>query len=189
MAALAACAFTEPWLNNAMQPHDLAWLNSLSDDEAAKELLQCCGSKCWASGVAQARPYQTIDELLAKSDEIWCTLDRSDWLEAFRSHPKIGEKKAADKVSAQAQQWSGQEQASVSAAPAEAIESLATLNRAYEEKFGFIFIICATGKTSGEMLIALRERLEHVPADELPIAAAEQSKITELRLKKLLIQP
>ena len=114
------------------------------------------------------------------------SLDRKDWLEAFRSHPKIGEKKSADSVSTQARQWSGQEQAGVATASDETVESLATLNRAYEEKFGFIFIICATGKTSDEMLSALRERLEHDPVDELSIAAAEQSKITVLRLKKLL---
>ena len=172
-----------------MQTPDLTWLNSLTDDQAAKELSQCCGSQRWARAVVQARPYQSIEALLVKSDEIWRSLDRSDWLEAFRSHPKIGERKAADKVSAQAQQWSGQEQSGVSAADADAIESLASLNREYEEKFGFIFIICATGKSSGEMLTALRERLEHDPVDELPIAAAEQSKITELRLKKLLIGP
>ena len=172
-----------------MQTHDLAWLNSLSDDDAAKELLQCCGSQRWARALTNARPYLTIEALLAKSDEIWRSLDRNDWLEAFRSHPKIGEKKAADKVSAQARQWSGQEQSDISAASADTVESLATLNRQYEEKFGFIFIICATGKASGEMLTSLRERLEHDPVDELPIAAAEQSKITELRLKKLLIGP
>ena len=114
------------------------------------------------------------------------SLDRNDWLEAFRNHPKIGEKKAADPVSTQAREWSGQEQAGVASASQETVDSLATLNRAYEEKFGFIFIICATGKTSGEMLSTLRERLEHDPVDELPIAAAEQSKITALRLKKLL---
>jgi len=170
-----------------MQPaHDLAWLNSLPAAEATKELLQCCGSTRWARQMAEARPYAALEALIASASEIWRSLDRNDWLEAFRSHPKIGEKKAAEPVSGQARQWSGQEQAGVVTASQETVDSLATLNRAYEQKFGFIFIICATGKTSGEMLSALRERLEHEPADELPIAAAEQSKITELRLKKLL---
>ena len=166
--------------------HDLAWLNSLPAAEAEKELLQCCGSQRWTHQMAEARPFTSLDTLLASADEIWWSLDRNDWLEAFRSHPKIGEKKAADPVSTQAHQWSGQEQSGVATASLETVDSLATLNRAYEEKFGFIFIICATGKTSGEMLSALRERLEHDAADELPIAAAEQSKITVLRLKKLL---
>lgn len=170
-----------------MQPaHDLAWLNSLPAAEAEKELIKCCGSTRWAQQMTEARPYLTLEALLANANEIWWALDRNDWLEAFRSHPKIGEKKAADPVSTQARQWSGQEQAGVATASQETVESLATLNRAYEQKFGFIFIICATGKTSDEMLSALRERLEHEAVDELPIAAAEQSKITALRLKKLL---
>ena len=165
---------------------DLAWLNSLPPVEAEKELLQCCGSTRWAQQMATARPYRTLENLTATANELWWSLDRNDWLEAFRSHPKIGEKKAADPVSTQASQWSGQEQAGVTAASQETVDSLASLNRAYEEKFGFIFIICATGKTSAEMMSSLRERLEHDAVDELPIAATEQSKITALRLNKLL---
>ena len=165
---------------------DLAWLNSLTADEAAKELLQCCGSKRWAKEIVTARPYASLETLLTRADEVWWSLDRNDWLEAFRSHPKIGEKKAADKVSAQSQKWSGQEQSGVANSSQDTVDSLAALNHDYEQKFGFIFIICATGKTSDEMLSALRERLQHDREAELPIAAAEQGKITELRLKKLL---
>jgi len=165
---------------------DLAWLNSLPPAEAVKELLQCCGSTRWAQQMTAIRPFKTLEALLASADTTWWSLDRNDWLEAFRSHPKIGEKKAADPVSTQSSQWSGQEQAGVATASQETVDSLATLNRAYEEKFGFIFIICATGKTSAEMMSSLRERLEHDTVDELPIAAAEQSKITALRLNKLL---
>jgi len=164
----------------------LEWLNSLTADEAAKELLQCCGSKRWAAEVANARPYPSLETLLTKARDTWCSLDRNDWLEAFRSHPKIGEKKAADKVSAQSQHWSGQEQSGLTNASQDIVDSLAALNHDYEQKFGFIFIICATGKTSAEMLSALRERLQHDREAELPIAAAEQGKITELRLNKLL---
>jgi len=138
--------------------------------------------------MAEGRPYQTLETLLAAANNIWWSLDRSDWLEAFRSHPKIGEKKAIEKVSAQSQQWSGQEQSGVASAAQQTIDDLAALNHEYEQRFGFIFIICATGKTSGEMLAALRERLEHDTQEELTIAAAEQSKITELRLKKLLLR-
>src|SRR6185369_11782466 len=133
-------------------PERLTWLNSLTDEEATKELLQCCGSKRWASVTATGRPYDTLEILLATSNDIWWSLDRSDWLEAFRSHPKIGEKKVAGKVSAQSQQWSGQEQSGIDAASNETVSSLAALNEAYEQKFGFIFIVCATGKTSDEML-------------------------------------
>lgn len=169
--------------------HDLAWLNSLSAEDAARELLQCCGSERWARQTAGARPYEDITDLVERANAIWWSLDRVDWLEAFRSHPKIGEKKSAETVSAQAQQWSSNEQAGVNTAAAETTNALAGLNREYEAKFGYIFIICATGKTSGEMLAALRERIEHDAEEELPIAAAEQSKITELRLKKLLTSP
>ena len=170
-----------------MEPaHNLAWLNSLTADEAAKELLQCCGSNRWATEMAKSRPYQSMKAVITRANEVWWSVEPNDWLEAFRSHPKIGEQKAAERVSAQSQQWSGQEQAGVANAPDATIDSLADLNCAYEQKFGFIFIICATGKTSDEMLNALRERLQHAPHVELPIAAAEQSKITELRLKKLL---
>jgi allantoicase len=136
--------------------------------------------------MADARPFENIANLVTQANEIWWSLDRDDWLEAFRSHPRIGEKKSAEKVSAQAHQWSSNEQAGANTASSETTGALATLNRAYEEKFGYIFIICATGKTSVEMLAALRERLEHDDAEELPIAAGQQSKITELRLKKLL---
>lgn len=165
---------------------DLAWLNSLTADEAAQQLLQCCGSKRWAAEIASGRPFQSLETLLTAASETWWSLDRDDWLEAFRSHPKIGAKKAADKVSAQSQQWSGQEQSGVADATQQTVDTLAALNHTYEQKFGFIFIICATGKTSEEILTALRERLQNDPEAELPIAAAEQCKITELRLKKLL---
>ena len=93
--------------------HDLAWLNSLSTEEAARELLQCCGSKRWAKEMTAARPYEKLADVIARANEIWQSLDRDDWLEAFRSHPKIGEKKAAELVTAQSRQWSGQEQAGV----------------------------------------------------------------------------
>ena len=167
----------------------LEWLNALPAEETANELLKCCGSKRWSRELVNSRPYPDPETLIERANEIWWSLTPDDWLEAFRSHPKIGEKKAADHVSAQSQKWSGQEQSGVSNAPAETIDSLAELNRAYEQKFGFIFIICATGKTSEGMLAALRERLENRVDDELRSAAAEQSKITELRIRKLLSGP
>ena len=164
-------------------------MNSIPQDEAVEALLQCCGSKRWAEEVTNARPYATSETLFAKANSIWWSLPPNDWLEAFRSHPKIGEKKAAAPVSDQSRQWSGQEQSGVNTASRETVDALAALNWAYEQKFGFIFIICATGKTSDEMLESLKKRLENDPETELPIAAAEQSKITELRLKKLTNHP
>lgn len=165
---------------------DLELLNALGRAEAEQALLQCCGSSRWAREVAAGRPYENLEALITRADEIWQSLEPTDWLEAFRSHPKIGEKKAAASISEKSRQWSGQEQSGVRQASQETADSLTTLNRVYEEKFGFIFIICATGKTSDEMLTALRERLENDATRELTIAAAEQGKITELRLRKLL---
>lgn len=165
---------------------DLDWLNSLSQEQAANELLQCCGSKRWVEAVVSRRPYSSLETLLTTADEVWWSLQPGDWLEAFQSHPKIGERKAATSVSEQSRQWSGQEQAGVSDASRDIVDSLAVLNQAYDEKFGFIFIICATGKSSEEMLSALRARLANDRPAELPIAAAEQGKITQLRLKKLI---
>lgn len=172
-----------------MPTQDLDWLNQLPAEEAEKALLQCCGSKRWAREMVQARPFPNLEALFAKANDVWWSLEPGDWLDAFRSHPKIGEKKAAAPVSNQSSQWSGQEQAGMGSASRETVDSLAELNRIYEQKFGFIFIICATGKSSEEMLFALRERLDNDSAAELPIAAAEQSKITELRLKKLVSCP
>jgi allantoicase len=165
---------------------DLDWLNQLPPGEATTALQQCCGSARWAQQMIAARPYQNLEELIRRANDIWWSLDHRDWVEAFRSHPKIGVRKAAQSVSTQAREWSGQEQAGVSNASQQTITSLASLNRAYEEKFGFIFIICATGKSPDEMLSALRERLDNEANAELKIAAAEQNKITGLRLKKLL---
>jgi OHCU decarboxylase len=165
---------------------DLAWLNELATEEARKELLKCCGATRWAGAVEQERPYGSVEQLIAKANDVWWALDASDWLEAFRSHPKIGEKKTANAVSAQSQQWSTQEQQGVQHAAPNAIERLAKLNADYEKKFGFIFIVCATGKSSDEILALLEKRLLNEPAAELPIAAAEQARITELRLRKLL---
>lgn len=166
--------------------HDLAWLNELDRDEARKELLKCCGARRWVEAVEQNRPYRDFDELTARANEVWWSLAENDWLEAFRSHPKIGEKKTAQPLAAQSQQWSAQEQRGVQDATPDAVDKLAELNREYEEKFGFIFIVCATGKSSGEILALLEERLQNERAAELPIAAAEQARITELRLRKLL---
>ena len=165
---------------------DLAWLNELDAEEAREELLKCCGATRWAEAVQQSRPYRKLEDLLARANEVWWSLAESDWLEAFRSHPKIGERKAAQSVAAQSQQWSAHEQRGVQDAAPDAVEKLARLNREYEEKFGFIFIVCATGKSSDEILALLEERLQNEAGAELPIAAAEQARITELRLRKLL---
>lgn len=161
-------------------------LNSLPAAEAEDELLKCCGSKRWAERMSAELPFESLDDLIAKANRIWWSLDQGDWLEAFRSHPKIGEKKAAASTSEQSKRWSAAEQAGIGDAANSTLATLAGLNQKYEDKFGYIFIVCASGKSSDEMLAILRSRLENAPNEELRIAAAEQAKITELRLKKLV---
>jgi OHCU decarboxylase len=165
---------------------DLEWLNSLESDQAVNELKSCCGSNRWATNVASRRPYATFPQLADIAQQEWWQLQPGDWLEAFRSHPKIGQNKTEISASEQSQQWSRNEQAGMREASQGTAEALARLNEEYEARFGYIFIVCATGRSSEEMLAILRERLENEPEDELRIAAAEQAKITELRLKKLL---
>lgn len=135
-----------------------------------------------------ARPFENEEQLFAKADDISSSLKDDDWLEAFRAHPKIGEQKAATVQSQQEQQWSAQEQSSVSEASARTISQLAERNREYEDRFGFIFIVCASGKSPDEMLAILNGRIDNDPRTELRIASEEQRKITRLRLEKLLNQ-
>src|SRR6266550_3919387 len=167
----------------------LSRLNELSTDLAEAEFLKCCGSKRWAREMTDARPFADVDGLFEKADAIWRSLSQHDWLEAFLAHPKIGEKKAVAAQSEQAQGWSAQEQSGTQGALAGTMAALAERNRAYEQRFGFIFIVCATGKTSEEMLAILESRLKNDDETELRIAAAEQAKITRLRLEKLLRSP
>ncbi|HKP71618.1 MAG TPA: 2-oxo-4-hydroxy-4-carboxy-5-ureidoimidazoline decarboxylase [Pyrinomonadaceae bacterium] len=161
-------------------------LNALVAAEAESELLKCCGSTGWARALASRRPFADAEELTAAADEIWWSLGEEDWLEAFAAHPKIGGRKAARPQDAQAEGWSAQEQSGVSRAEQATLDELAAANRAYEEKFGHIFIVCATGKTATEMLNALHARLPNDPGVELRNAVDEQRKITRLRLEKLL---
>jgi len=161
-------------------------LNTLAPAQAEAELLKCCGARNWARMMADTRPFAGIDDLLAKADSLWRSLSEEDWLEAFRAHPKIGEQKAAAAQSEQARSWSAQEQSGTVAAGAQTKAALGAGNQAYEKRFGFIFIVCATGKTSAEMLAILNRRLQNEPGTELPVAAEEQRKITRLRLEKLL---
>jgi OHCU decarboxylase len=163
-------------------------LNSLSKTQATAELLKCCGCSKWATALTETRPFASGDDLAAKAESIWWSLGEADWLEAFRAHPKIGEQKAAAAQSEQARSWSAQEQSGVADAAAETKAALATRNLEYEQRFGFIFIVCASGKTSAEMLAILTERLQNDAETELRVAAGEQQKITRLRLEKLINQ-
>jgi len=161
-------------------------LNSLSREEAEAGFLKCCGSAKWAQRMAQLRPFQTAEQLHDSAGRVWWGLQQEDWVEAFRQHPKIGEKKAAVAQTPRTSQWAREEQSGTRNARPELLDALAQANRKYQERFGCIFIVCATGKSAEEMLALLEQRLHNAPAAEIRIAAEEQSKITRLRLEKLL---
>jgi len=156
-----------------------------SPDEARHLLQRCCGSALWTDRMLARRPFGSQARLLAVARDEWFALAREDWLEAFSHHPKIGDRDTLQKRFAATRQLSEREQAGVDGASDVVLDALAAGNRAYEEKFGYIFIVCATGKNASEMLGLLRSRLGNDPAVELRIAAAEQAKITEIRLERL----
>jgi OHCU decarboxylase len=165
---------------------NLAWLNGLSLEDARGVFLDCCGSTAWADDMAEARPFAMVEDLFEAAEKIWFALCPADWLEAYAAHPKIGSKKPAASQGSQAAAWSAGEQSGTRQAADQTMLDLEELNRLYEEKFGFIFIVCATGKVAEEMLAICRARLSNSMETELKLAAIEQYKITEIRLGKLL---
>jgi len=160
-------------------------LNTLDAAAAARELLRCCGSPRWARQVTAMRPFASVEAMVAAADSCWVALDPADWLEAFAAHPRIGGGKASAGREP-GDDWPAQEQAGVAAAADVTLRRLADLNRDYEERFGHIFIVCATGKSAVEMLDLLERRLGNDPETEIRVAAAEQQKITGLRLARLV---
>jgi 2-oxo-4-hydroxy-4-carboxy-5-ureidoimidazoline decarboxylase len=164
---------------------NLEQINSCSKVEIQAAFLRCCGATRWAELLAASRPFGSEQNLFDASERIWQTLDRDDWIEAFAAHPKIGDLDAARAKFADTKDWSAGEQAGLAGAPDALLLALAQGNRLYEAKFGYIFLVCATGKTAGEMLAMLQQRLKNDPEKELLIAAGEQAKITRLRLQKL----
>lgn len=165
---------------------NLGQLNALSNKEAKAVFMDCCGSTEWARQMTGSRPYRLVDDLFEAAELKWFALSPADWLEAFAAHPKIGSKKAASRQQTRAADWSAGEQAGMSDAVDEVKAELAEINRLYHDKFGFIFIVCATGRSAEEMLAIARARISNSVETELRIAAEEQNKITEIRLKKLL---
>jgi 2-oxo-4-hydroxy-4-carboxy-5-ureidoimidazoline decarboxylase len=165
---------------------NLQELNAASTEDAQQELMRCCGSRRWAEQLLSQRPFRTSDDLFDASDAIWHKLDNEDWLEAFSHHPKIGGVDTLREKFATTKQWAEGEQKGVKQASEETLTALADGNAAYEEKFGYIFIVCATGKSAEEMLTILHGRLPNSEEVEITIAMLEQNKITRLRLEKLL---
>ena len=164
----------------------LARWNRLSAEDAVKEILPCCGSGAWADGMAARRPFTDVTTLLAVSDQTWGNLTVADWTEAFQSHPRIGESRAAVSALSQSSVWSAQEQRDVSTAGEASKIALAEANRQYEQRFGRIFIVCATGKSMTEILEILRLRLQNDNDAELREAAEQQRQIIRIRLAKWL---
>ena len=161
-------------------------LNRLSVEEAQAALLRCCGSTNWAGRMTTLRPVAGADELFCLADEVWSDLTPADWLEAFSHHPRIGDMESLRSRFARTRGWSEGEQASADGASDEVLQALSEGNRAYEDRFGYIFIVCATGKSAEGMLALLNERLPNDPDTEIRIAAEQQRQITRLRLEKLL---
>ena len=161
-------------------------LNSLTRDEAVGRLLACCGSNLWAQRMADRRPFEDARQLFEAADLVWWRLKREDWLEAFRSHPPIGGGEPVRETGDLARAWSEEEQASTHEAEPETLAEIARLNRDYESRFGYIYIVCATGKSAQTMLENLRRRFSNDADTELYVAAEEQRRITRLRLLKLL---
>ncbi len=164
----------------------LAQLNALPADAAIDELLRCCGCRRWADAVSSKRPFASKEALLAAADREWSRTSPQEWLEAFSHHPRIGGKDALRAKFAATKAWSQGEQAAVAAADEATLDALEKGNADYEAKNGFIFIVCATGKSAAEMLELLKARLPNTREQELAVAAGEQAKITRIRLEKLI---
>jgi len=164
---------------------NLARINRLDEEALREELHRCCGSRRWVELMLARRPFKDDAALLKAAEEIWFSLSREDWLEAFSHHPKIGDVESLREKFRNTMQWAKSEQSAVGRASVETIKKLAEANQAYENRFDYIFIVCASGKSAEEMLAILHNRLGNQPSEELQIAAREQSKITSLRLRKL----
>jgi len=167
-----------------------AW--NIADESAALEtMLACCGSKRWAAAMVARRPIASVTELSEAGDHAWSTMQEADWLEAFACHPRIGERKAAlvaAHASEQSAAWSRQEQSEANVANERVLAELAEGNQIYQQRFGFTYIVCATGKSAAEMLTILNRRLPGDRDAELREAAEQQRQIMQIRLGKWLVE-
>lgn len=164
-----------------------AW-NATDESSALAAMLACCGARRWASAMVALRPVQDQEKLFAAADRVWGAMQEPDWLEAFACHPRIGERKAADattqSAAPQSEEWSKQEQSGAALAAQRVLDQLTRGNAEYERRFGFTYIVCATGKSAEEMLAILELRLAGDRAAELREAAEQQRQITQIRLRK-----
>jgi len=160
--------------------------NNVSLDEVQQLFRQCCSSEAWVKRMAEDRPYASAEALLLAADRNWLEMTEADYLQAFEGHPKIGDITSLKTKYANTQKLASGEQSAVDEAGDEILQKLAQGNEAYQEKFGFIFIVCATGKSATEMLALLDMRLPNERATELINAVEEQRKIFHIRLGKML---
>lgn len=168
------------------KPMTLEHLNTLNKDDLFTEFFKCCGSNSWADKMRRRVPFDDQDELMFYAKRAWENCAEDSIIEAFRAHPKIGDTASLAKKFQNTKDWAGKEQSGIDGANSAILERLVVQNEEYFEKFRYIFIVFATGKSAEEMLEILESRLPNNAADELKIAAAEQLKITLLRLEKLL---
>ena len=162
-------------------------LNALTDEARMNALSRCCASRRWTEAMAASAPFVSRAEILGLAEEAWWHLDESDWKDAFLGHPPIGGDLAALRAKfGHSADWSAEEQAGANDADDAVLEALAAQNQVYLERFGYIFIVCATGKSAAEMLELLEGRLGNSPEFEIRVAANEQAKITQLRMEKLV---
>ena len=160
-------------------------LDRASLPEARRLLTTCCGSSAWVERMLGRRPFGSEERLTAAAGEAWADLTHTDWLEAFSHHPKIGDRASLAKRFAATAHLSAREQRGVDDATAQVLDDLAAGNRAYEDRFGYIFIVCASGRSAAEMLALLQQRLHNDAATDIRVAAGEQLRITELRLRQI----
>jgi 2-oxo-4-hydroxy-4-carboxy-5-ureidoimidazoline decarboxylase len=164
-------------------------LDRAGAEEAASLLSRCCGARRWVDGMLARRPFISDERLRAVAREVWFALDAGDWREAFAHHPAIGDRQAIAARFAETRELSLREQAAVGTAPDAILDALERGNHAYQARFGYIFIVCATGKSAEEMLSLLEARLTNPPELEIRVAAEEQAKITALRLMQIADTP
>jgi 2-oxo-4-hydroxy-4-carboxy-5-ureidoimidazoline decarboxylase len=164
----------------------LAELNTLQVATLAETLTSCCGSHRWVEKMTGIFPVASEEVLLREATSSWYNCTEEDWLEAFSHHPKIGDLQSLQQKFGKTSTWAAGEQAAVKESPTAILEALADGNKSYEARFGYIFIVCAAGKSAAEMLALLQARLHNEPSQEINVAMEEQNKITGLRLRKLL---
>jgi len=173
MAAWRGCASTA----NRLTASGADAINQMTESDARAALTRCCGCRRWVAEMMEARPFRDEAAMHTAAERIWWSLEAGDWRQAFTAHPRIGEQgKDA---------WSRDEQSGVNQAAEQTLRALADANRSYEQRFGHVFLICATGLSGDQMLEDLNRRLRNDATTELRVAAGEQVKITRLRLERL----